>query len=353
MEDVPASSLRAPPDPERKELSLSPRESVRGVKIAAVMVANLLGTAVVFAVFLPVAWVAVPLLLLGTFALAYRWDLTRDRTFLLLYVTLGLGVAIVSLVTGVYNGLTDEAFAMPVFAQLWPNLYGAPITFAYDQYGTHYVVANVYYVYLPGLAYAQLPFLNYKWTALAAWIGSVYLLRRRGDAVVLWGSVWVGLMAANGFNDFIPFLTLTLTYVTLSGTGSKIAEVVSLGLKQFANVIVVAVHLYHRRWKDAFLAIAITAAILVPFAFLAPSGVVCHAVLFEPNACGVDTGGAFGPAILGHINYILWPLWVLAVFGPEYVRNLRQSRATGVRGGAAALARGWARPTPTPSPTRT
>jgi hypothetical protein len=147
-------------------------------------------------------------------------------------------------------------------------------------------------------------------------------------------------MAANGFNDFVPVLALTLTYVTLSGPRSKVAEVVSLGLKQFANVIVVAVHLYHRRWRDAVLAVVITAAILAPFAYLSPGGVWCHAVLIEPTACHPGVGPSLGNALLDHLNYPLWPLWVIAVFGPSYyVRSLDGSRPDGSRGRTAKLLR--------------
>jgi hypothetical protein len=284
------------------------------------------------------------LVLVGTFLLAYEWGLTRDPAFLATWVWLSLTVAVVSLLTGWHNGLTDEPFVTPAFAQLWPNLYGSPISIAYDQYGTRYVLSNLYNVYLPGLAFAEIPGISYKWTAVGAWAGTIYLLRRRGDSVVLWGGAWVALLAANGFNDFVPFLALTLTFVTLVGTPSKLAEVVSLGLKQFANLVVVAVHLYHRRWRDALLAVVITAAILAPFAYLSPSGVECHVLLIQPGACSRGAGSALGTGFVDHINYLLWPLFVIAIFGPSYVRTLRASGPGGVRGRIGRSLRRWSRP---------
>jgi hypothetical protein len=295
------------------------------------------------------------LVLFGTFLLAYRWDLTRDRSFLLPWVGLSLVVSVVSVVTGWHNGLTDEPFITPAFAQLWPNLYGSPVSIVYVQYGTQYTLSNVYNVYLPALAFAEIPGINYKWTAVAAWIGTVYLLRRRGEAVVLWGGAWVGLLAASGFNDFVPFLALTLTFVTLAGTPSKLAEVASLALKQFANLVVVAVHLYHRRWMEAVLAVAITAAILAPFAYLSPSGVVCHVLLIQSGSCSRGPGQAVGVGFVRHINYLLWPLFVIAVFVPSYLRTLRAAGPGGLRGRVGEVLRRWSRPhndRPLPFPPR-
>jgi len=314
-----------------------------------IVVVTGLSTVLTFAIlsFLLPGWPAGILLLVvivGTFLLAYHWDLTRDRAFLATWVGISLAVAIVSLVTGWHNGLTDEPFVTPAFAQLWPNLYGAPISIVYNQYGTQLALSNLYNVYLPGLAFAEIPGISYKWTALAAWAGSVYLLRRRGDSIVLWGGAWVGLMAANGFNDYVPFLALTLTFVTLVGAPSKLAEVVSLGLKQFANLVVVAVHLYHRRWRDALLAVVITAAILAPFAYLAPGGVVCHVLLIQAGACSQGAGSALGVGFVHHLNYLLWPLFVLAIFGPSYVRSLRAAGPGGLRGRVGEFLRRRSRP---------
>ncbi|HXQ48588.1 MAG TPA: hypothetical protein VN842_02250 [Thermoplasmata archaeon] len=319
---------------------------LRGLRIGAVVGLSTLASFAILSFLLP-GWTAGILLLLvlaATFVLAYEWDLTRDRAFLATWVGVSVVVAVVSIVTGWHNGLTDEPFATPAFAQLWPNLYGSPVSVVYNQYGTQLTLSNLYNVYLPGLAFAQIPGISYKWTPFVAWVGTLYLLRRRGDSVVLWGGAWVGLMAANGFNDFVPCLALTLTFVTLVGTSSKVAEVVSLGLKQFANLIVVAVHLYHRRWRDALLAVAITAAILAPFAYLSPGGVVCHVLLIQPGDCSRGAGSVLGAGFVHHLNYLLWPLYVVAVFGAGYARSLRTAGPGGLRGKAAELLRRWSRP---------
>ena len=319
----------------------------RALRVGVVVGLSTLATFAILSFLLP-GWPAGILLvavLFGTFLLAYEWGLARDRGFLATWVGVSFVVAVVSIVTGWHSGLTDEPFATPAFAQLWPNLYGSPVSITYDQYGTLYSLSNLYNVYLPGLAFAEIPGISYKWTAFAAWAGTLYLLRRRGESVVLWGGAWVGLLAANGFNDFVPCLALTLTFVTLVGAPSKVAEVVSLGLKQFANLVVVAAHLYHRRWRDALLAIAITAAILAPFAYLSPSGVVCHVLLIQPGDCSRGAGSALGTGFVQHLNYLLWPLFVVAVFGPSYVRTLRAAGPGGFRGTLGAILRRWSRPT--------
>ena len=313
----------------------------RGSRIASLVVAN--GVATYFVLgYLPLTLPSGILLLvltLASFAVAYRWRLHRDRVFLATWLGVSVAAAVTSLLTGALNGLTDEPFIMPVLAGLWPNLYGSSVSFVYSQYGTSYAVSGLYDVYLPFLAFAQVPGIDYKWTTLGCWVGSLYLLRRRGSMLTLWGGPWVGLMAANGFNDFVPLLALTLTFVTLTGASSKVAEFVSLGLKQFANVVVVAVHLYHRRWRDALVAVVVTAAILAPFAFLSPGGVWCHAMLIEPNTCHGGAGSAYGVGVFNHVNYPLWPLWAVAVFGPGYVRSLYRDARGGARGKFANLVR--------------
>ena len=134
----------------------------------------------------------------------------------------------------------------------------------------------------------------------------------------------MGLLAAEGFNDFVPLFGLTLTFVTLSGWRSRLAEVVSLGLKQFANVVVALYFVWHGRWREVAVTVGITAAFLLPFALLDPGGVVCHALLLNPSpTCAVSGSVAFVASGPTHLNYYLWPLWVLAVFGPRYVLELR------------------------------
>ena len=339
--------------------SSAPRSAVRTarwLRRSCLVAANLVGTVAAFTWLRP-NWpvgTACLLLALALVALAYRWKLTRDRVLLGTWVGLSIAIAFYSILTGWHNGLTDEPFVTPAFAQLWPNLYGSSISLTYQQYGLTHTLTDLYNVYMPGLAFVEIPGINYKWTALAAWLAGLYLLRRRGAAVLLWGGVWVGLAASSGFNDFVPLLTLTLAYVTLAGVPSRLAEFVSLGLKQFANVVVVAVHLYRRQWRDALIASVITAAILVPFALLSPEGVVCHVLLLQPHACTGAANADVEIRVFGHLNYFLWPLWLVAVFGPGYLLSLRTAGPGGVRGWIGAAVRRWSGPegdgAPSPTP---
>lgn len=271
---------------------------------------------------------AAPLVLfvgvLGAFALAYHGDFHRRPGFLAIWVGAALLLALISALTGFYNGLTDEPYATPAFVQLLPNLYGKPLELVYYQYGHGPLSLDDSYIYLPLLTFVQAPGLDYRWVTLGAWALMVYLVRRNGPAVLLLGGPWVALVAANGFNDLVPLLFLTLMFVTLQGWSARVAEVVSLGLKQFANAIVVVYYLWYRRWREALLAAVITIAFLVPFAVLDFSGVLCHAVLLDPQpACAGGYGAATVLETGSHLNYNVWLLWLLAVFGPAYVARLR------------------------------
>jgi hypothetical protein len=276
-------------------------------------------------------------------ALAVHWKLHREPAFLWAWVATSVVLAVVSTTTGFYNGLTDEPYATPAFvAHWWPGLYSTPIQITYSQYGTGPIHLSASYVYLPLLPWIQIPGLDYRWVAIAAWALTLYLLRRNGAAVVAWGSLYVALLAANGFNDFVPVAVLTLAFVALPGWKGKVAEVVGLGLKQFANVFVVAYHLYHRRWGAAALAAGVTLAILVPFLIVDPLAVWCGVVLVGQSSCSSFGESLAHPTmsgtqpVYGHLNYYLWPLWVLVTFlprwaagtrGPEYVPARREAAA--------------------------
>jgi hypothetical protein len=254
------------------------------------------------------------------------WD--RRPVALAIWVGAAAALATVSTATGLWNGLTDEAAAMPAFLQLYPNLYARPLVFTFSQYGTSGLLVSTYYVYLPLLPFVQVPWVNYRWTALLAWAGTVYILRRDGRAVLLLGGPWAALLAANGFNDLVPLAVLTAAYVGLSGWSERVARVFALGLKQFANLIVVGYALWQRDWRSAALAAVVTALFLLPFAWLDPGGVYCHAILLSSQGCaGSGSFGSVGASVRP-FNYFLWPAWVLAVLVPAdwWERRVRMNR---------------------------
>jgi hypothetical protein len=279
----------------------------------------------------PFAGSALLLGTVGAFYLAYRWALYQDPWFLRTWVAASLALALLSATTGYLNGVTDEPYGTPGFVRIFPNLYGPPLHLNYVQYGTPSSLTSSY-IYLPLLTFVQVPGLDYRWVTIAAWLATVFLVRAQRATATLLGSAFVGLLAAEGFNDFVPLLGLTLTFVTLSGWRSRVAEVVSLGLKQFANVIVVLYFAWHRRWWEVLFAIGVTAAFLLPFAFLDPGGTFCHAILLDPSpSCSGSGSASFLAGGAYHLNYYLWPLWVLAVFGARYVAELRGPRYSAER----------------------
>jgi hypothetical protein len=288
---------------------------------------------------------------LASAVLAVRWRLHREPAFLVAWVLVSAGFAVLSATTGLYNGLTDEPYATPAFAAQWgPHLYSTPISVSYTQYGSGLHRLSAYYVYLPLLTLVQVPGLDYRWVALGAWALAVILQRRNGFAVVAWGSLYVGLLAANGFNDFVPIVVLTLAFLSWPGWKGRVAEIVGLGLKQFANVFVVGYYLYHRRWRAAALAVVVTVAILVPFLVVDPLRVWCGAVLVTQSNCSSFAAtlehpiAAGAQPIYGHLNYYLWPIWVLVAFLPRWALTTHAPAYGPTRRHAADLLRRSGRP---------
>ena len=263
-------------------------------------------------------WLIVPasLLTIGASRLSGSLRPGSRLPWLLLAGSAGLGV--VSILTGTVNGLSDEPYSTPAYAQLGLGMYSHPVTFTYLQYGRTYFEGS-YDVYLPLLTYAQVPGLDYRWISLVAWAATFGLLRSNRPAAVGWASPWIAILAANGQNDFVPLLAVTIALLGVPRRAGAAAEVVALGLKQFANVIVFAYHLARREYARAGLAILITVALLAPFLWVDPAGVWCHVVVGDP---GTACQGHPWTFFVFKRNYWLYPTWVALVFFAPLAREL-------------------------------
>src|SRR2546428_369068 len=113
--------------------------------------------------------------------------------------------------------------------------------------------ATIWNVYLPLLPFVQVPYflLDYRWFTLTIWGLTVYAVRKRYYTSMTLGGQYPALMAANGFNDIIPLLFLTLAFVTFSGWRARTAQLLALGMKQFANAFVFVYHILRRDWRQA------------------------------------------------------------------------------------------------------
>lgn len=234
-------------------------------------------------------------------------------------VGLGVVVAVVSILTGLLNGLSDEPYTTPAYATLGWSLYTHPLVVTYIQYGTSHVDYS-YYVYLPLLTFVQVPGLDYRWVSLAAWGGGVYLLRREPFGAGGFATTWIPVLAANGQNDFVPLLALTVALVVRLPRGRWVAEVVSLALKQTANIVVFAYHLARREYLRALAAAAVTVAVLAPFLWINAGAVYCHVIVGSSvNTCQARPWTFF----VFKRNYWLYPSWVAVVFHRPLGRALR------------------------------
>jgi len=277
-------------------------------------------------------WLIVPIVG-GTILLAEGARRTSARVPQLVPVLtiVSLVAAVVSIATGWLNGLSDEPYSTPAYAHLGLAMYSTPVSFQYVQYGAVHF-EHSYDVYLPLLTFVQVPDLDYRWVALAAWFGVVYLLRSDAFASAGFATPWIALLAANGQNDFVALLAVTAAISWRPATGRWALEIVSLGLKQFANVLVLGYHLARREYLAAAGVVVVTFAILVPFLLVDPGGVWCHVVI-----------GAPGDSCMGHPwtffvfkrNYWLYPTWVALAFRAPIYRYLRAATA-GIRRGRCA-----------------
>ena len=225
-------------------------------------------------------------------------------------LAVGAALAVGSVVTGFLNGFSDEPYGTPAYAALGWGLYSHPVAFSYVQYGKTYF-ENSYDVYLPLLAFVQIPGVDYRWVSLLAWAGMIYFVRTRPIALAGLAVPWIPLLAANGQNDFVPLFALTLALTVPLGRYGWPAEVFALALKQLANVVVFLYHLARREYLRALLAAVITVAILTPFLYLDANGVYCHVLIGDPGSGCVGHPWTF---FVFKRNYWLYPTWVLVVF---------------------------------------
>jgi hypothetical protein len=233
-----------------------------------------------------------------------------------------------SILTGDRNGLTDEPYTTPLYNTLLPNLYGHPLApIQYVEYGHAISLGPVYDVYLPFLGSLVIPFVDYRWTALFAWFGMAVWLRHRPFAALSLAAPYVAVLAANGFNDLVALFFLTLALVPHDRVSSKISLVLALGAKQFCPILAVVYYALQRNWRWAIFSAAITGVILLPFYLQSPAGTVCHAVLSSPLPCGGSYDLVHSRFFVSHVNYWLYPLWILALFGPAVLTRLRRAFA--------------------------
>src|SRR5207237_4217679 len=126
---------------------------------------------------------------------------------------------------------------------------------------------------------------DYIWYTLAMWCLIVYAARKRYFTSIALGGQYPALMAANGFNDVIPLLFLTLAFVTFTGRRARAAQLLSLGMKQFANVFVFVFHILRRDWHQAAITVLVSIIFLLPFLVWDWKSAICTPVLDLPPNC--------------------------------------------------------------------
>jgi len=297
----------------RRLISGPSRRSVWGKGTAAVLLLAAFGTLplLVATTFPGLTVLIVPIVVAtGLLALAWARVLPRVPNALPALVGLAAAFSVVSILTGLLNGLSDEPYATPAYASLGLGMYTHAIAFGYTEYGRWFFEVS-YDVYLPGLTFVQVPGVDYRWVSLGAWAGMIYLVRKDPLAVGGLATPWIPVLAANGQNDFVPLLAITIALVVRPRRGRWLWEVGSLALKQLANVVVFFYHVARREWLLAAASVVVTALILAPFFLIDPSSVVCHVLIGDPGTGCVGHPWTF---FVFKRNYWLYPTWVGLVF---------------------------------------
>jgi hypothetical protein len=143
----------------------------------------------------------------------------------------------------------------------------------------------------------------------------IYAVRKRYYASMALGGQYPALMAANGFNDVVPLLFLTLAFVTFSGRRAEAAKLLSLGMKQFANIFVFLYHVLRRDWVEAGLTVLVSVLFLLPFLVWNWRSAICTPILDMPPDCQ-SSENLLVNSVHSRINFALWPVWVVAIFYP-------------------------------------
>jgi len=262
-----------------------------------------------------------PILGLSTLLVPYliaRYGLGHRRNLRLLLIGASAVLGVLSIVTGLDN-LTDE-WNTPQYVSLLfrgQDWYLVPLQFQYMLMG-RLVRESTFNVYLPLLPFIQVPYvwLDYRWFTLAMWGLMVYAARKRYYASIALGGQYPALMSANGFNDIIPLLFLTLAFVTFNGRRARAAQLLSLGMKQFANAFVFGYHILRRDWRQAAVTVLVSITFLLPFLVWDWKSAICTPLLDMPPSCQNTQNLTFN-SVHSDINFALWPVWVVAVFYPK------------------------------------
>jgi hypothetical protein len=262
-----------------------------------------------------------PILGLATLLVPYiiaRYRMSHRELLRAILFASSAVLGIVSILTGFVNYLTDE-FLTPQYVSILlqgRDWYSVPLITTYTRSGI-VIQASVWNVYLPLLALFQLPFLPqyYRWFTLGIWGLLVYAMRKRYYASVAMAGQYPAVMAANGFNDVIPLLFLTLAYVTFTGSRSTAARYLSLGMKQFANTIIFLYYAFQRQWREAGVTVLVSAIYLLPFLVWDWRSAICTPILDMPPDCHNMNNLTFN-SVHSLINFAVWPVWIIAVFYP-------------------------------------
>lgn len=247
--------------------------------------------------------------------------------------TVGFLLGIFSIATGIFNGLTDVPFAFPLEQQILfqgRNPYNSYelVYWNRDLHVSHFWELPLSLVFVPPIG----GYIAFEIFMFICWCVTIYILRNH-IAGIMMSAPYVALLSANGFSDFLPILLLTISFVGINGRHYRIAEVISLGVKQFACVIVAIRYIFIRDYKNFIMTCLIILGWCLPFLIWDWHSFICQAVIFENHSSCVSSYflGRENPAFLQiggisiTVNYMLYSLWLIGVYYKK-ILNLQMIR---------------------------
>lgn len=165
--------------------------------------------------------------------------------------------------------------------------------------------------YLPLSILLQVPFVDYRWTALLAFGVLGWAVRDRPWGFLTLANPGALVLAANGFTDLVVVALLAWSIRSKAPVFSWL----SAAAKQFALPLLIIYHGRRREWARLVHASAFTLGVILPFLLWDPAAFYYWTVQVHVAGADHKWWGVLG---IGHGNYLLYYAFAATVLYPQW-----------------------------------